>query len=188
MQDTKPHRQIPLSLIIDALEYQLPPNKGIPGATSPSAASPPIASASPDELDGAGAHTFKVVTTKRALLLCAPSEEEEIKWLSAIRALIARRSALPGDSLLAASPGAPPATPGAAAAATAGTNALGNSGPISRRRDSIVRRLSLSGGSAHGGGAGAFAPSSVGSGVGVSAPPTPATGVHPDAPSERQSH
>lgn len=26
-------------------------------------------------------------------MLCAPSEEEEIKWLSAVRALIARRAA-----------------------------------------------------------------------------------------------
>lgn len=39
-----------------------------------------------------GSHTFKIVTTKRTLLLCAPSEEDEIKWLGAIRALIARRS------------------------------------------------------------------------------------------------
>ncbi|KAG8990721.1 hypothetical protein FRB90_001639 [Tulasnella sp. 427] len=38
-------------------------------------------------------HTFKIVTPKRPLLLCAPSEEEEIKWLSAVRALIARRTA-----------------------------------------------------------------------------------------------
>lgn len=37
-------------------------------------------------------HTFKIVTTKRNLLLCAPSEDDEIKWLGAIRALIARRS------------------------------------------------------------------------------------------------
>ncbi|KAG8934759.1 hypothetical protein FRC01_000440 [Tulasnella sp. 417] len=38
-------------------------------------------------------HTFKIITPKRPLLLCAPSEEEEIKWLSAVRALIARRTA-----------------------------------------------------------------------------------------------
>lgn len=36
--------------------------------------------------------TFKIVLTKRALLLSAPSEEEEIKWMSAVRALIARRT------------------------------------------------------------------------------------------------
>jgi len=38
-------------------------------------------------------NTFKIVTTKRNLLLCAPSEEDEIKWLGAVRALIARRIA-----------------------------------------------------------------------------------------------
>jgi hypothetical protein len=32
------------------------------------------------------------VTTKRSLLLCSPSEEDEIRWLGAVRALIARRS------------------------------------------------------------------------------------------------
>jgi hypothetical protein len=43
--------------------------------------------------DPYGQHTFKIVTTKRTLLLCAPGEDEEIKWLSAVRALIARRGA-----------------------------------------------------------------------------------------------
>ncbi|KAJ3503707.1 hypothetical protein NLJ89_g8312 [Agrocybe chaxingu] len=32
------------------------------------------------------------VPTKRTLLLCAPTEEDEIKWMGAIRALIARRA------------------------------------------------------------------------------------------------
>lgn len=41
--------------------------------------------------DGANAHTFKIVTTKRTLLVCAPTEDDEIKWLGAIRALILRR-------------------------------------------------------------------------------------------------
>lgn len=92
MQDTKAHRQIPLSMILDALEYDLPAHRNVPSVTSPSATSPPVpSSSSPD--DGDATHrsqTFKIVTTKRTLLLCAPSEEEEIKWLSAIRALIAR--------------------------------------------------------------------------------------------------
>ncbi|KAI8980069.1 hypothetical protein BD414DRAFT_109061 [Trametes punicea] len=143
VQDTKPHRQIPLSMILDALEYELPPHRHHPSVTSPSAISPPIASSSsPDDGDGGhGTHTFKVVTTKRTLLLCAPSEEEEIKWLSAIRALIARRSTqgvLPGD-----------ATPPAMSAPNAGPGVAGASGGTTvtgKRRDSIVRRLSLSGG------------------------------------------
>ncbi|KAG8906339.1 hypothetical protein FRB99_007119 [Tulasnella sp. 403] len=54
-------------------------------------------------------HTFKIITPKRPLLLCAPSEEEEIKWLSAFRALIARRTgAVLGDIL-------PPSAPGSSA-------------------------------------------------------------------------
>lgn len=56
----------------------------------------------PDGDDSHGSHTFKIVTTKRTLLLCAPSEEDEIKWLGAVRALIARRTGsgvLPGASL-----------------------------------------------------------------------------------------
>lgn len=36
--------------------------------------------------------------TKRSLLLSAPSEEDEIKWLSAVRALMARRTSPPGSS------------------------------------------------------------------------------------------
>lgn len=42
------------------------------------------------------------MTTKRTLLLCAPTEEDEIKWLGAVRALIARRSGgstVPGEIL-----------------------------------------------------------------------------------------
>lgn len=33
---------------------------------------------------------FKIITPKRVYLLCAPTEEEEIKWLSALQALLAR--------------------------------------------------------------------------------------------------
>lgn len=59
------------------------------GPTAPgTSVSPPQAPGSP-EIDAT--HTFKIVTTKRTLLLCAPSEDDEIKWLGAIRALISRR-------------------------------------------------------------------------------------------------
>ncbi|CDO71847.1 hypothetical protein BN946_scf184939.g71 [Trametes cinnabarina] len=141
--DTKPHREIPLSMILDALEYELPAHRHHPTVTSPSATSPPVASSSsPDDGDGAhSTHTFKVVTTKRTLLLCAPSEEEEIKWLSAIRALIARRSTqgvLPGD-----------ATPPVTSPPNASSPASGPA-PTGKRRDSIARRLSLSGGGTFG--------------------------------------
>ncbi|PIL35357.1 hypothetical protein GSI_02083 [Ganoderma sinense ZZ0214-1] len=177
--DTKPHRQIPLALIIDALEYDLPPNRSHPSvvAASPGAQSPHqhhhAASSGPDDGDAAGrAHTFKVVTTKRTLLLCAPSEEEEIKWLSAIRALIARRSGqgvVPGEPEPSSSStpgtsnniaGSPP--PGVSANANSATVMPGAPGtsvgsgmsqaapPTQKRRDSFVRRLSLSGGSGGG--------------------------------------
>ena len=116
-QDTKPHRSIPLAQLLDALEFDLPPHRHTPATP---AVSPPHTPHSVDEQDGAaGKHTFKIVTTKRTLLLCAPSEEEEIKWLSAVRALIARRSVVPGDSA-AASGAAPPSGPAAAAAGSAG--------------------------------------------------------------------
>lgn len=96
-QDTKPHRSIPLAQILDALEYDLPARPPPPalGALSP----PHHPFKEGDEHDGGeGKHTFKIVTTKRTLLVCAPTEEEEVKWLSAVRALIARRSVVPGDS------------------------------------------------------------------------------------------
>jgi len=113
--DTKPHREFKFSQILDALEYDLPPNRQVP-VTSPLVASSPIPPSSP--ADGKS-HTFKIVTTKRTLLLCAPSEEEEIKWLSAICALIARRKDLgvvPGESRPGTIVGAPEGHQGASVA------------------------------------------------------------------------
>ncbi|KIJ51431.1 hypothetical protein M422DRAFT_26849 [Sphaerobolus stellatus SS14] len=97
--DTKHQRQIELAQILDAMEYDLPSahrHPHSPGVILPAA----------EELaDSTGQmYTFKIITTKRTLLLCAPSEEEEIRWLSAVRALIARRS---GYAAVSASP--PPA-------------------------------------------------------------------------------
>jgi pleckstrin homology domain-containing family A member 1/2 len=71
-----------LSEILDALEYD---RRSHPTSS-------PILSSSGDAEESHADHTFKIVTTKRTLLLCAPSEEDEIKWLGAIRALLARRS------------------------------------------------------------------------------------------------
>ncbi|KAJ7158514.1 pleckstrin-like protein [Mycena filopes] len=99
--DTKPHRRFPFAEILDALEYDLPANRQNPAlmVAQPGIGAPPATPVA--EEDAHTAHTFKIVTTKRTLLLCAPSEEDEIKWLGAVRALIARRSgsgAVPGDS------------------------------------------------------------------------------------------
>lgn len=44
-------------------------------------------------------HTFQVITPKRTFKLCAPSEEEEIKWLAALRALINRERGVTSPGL-----------------------------------------------------------------------------------------
>lgn len=100
--DTRPHRVIQLTQIVDALEVDVPfpAAKHLPHSppAAPSPSGPAVHGHGQSE-DGEGsAHTFKVITPKRTLLLCAPSEEEEIKWLSAIRALIARRSGGVGNA------------------------------------------------------------------------------------------
>lgn len=84
--------------MLDAMESELRANPhprhhhGLP--QSPGVTVPPI----DDLTDPHGTqHTFKIITTKRTLLLCAPSEDEEIRWLSAVRALIARRSGTKTD-------------------------------------------------------------------------------------------
>lgn len=84
--DTKPHRQFPFNDILDALEYDLQSQRQYPGTPSSPHGGYHV------DADDAHIHTFKIVTTKRTLLLCAPSEDDEIKWMGAIRALIARRT------------------------------------------------------------------------------------------------
>ncbi|KAF9779022.1 PH-domain-containing protein [Thelephora terrestris] len=97
--DSKPHREIPLKMILDALDYEVP--HGVLGLKDIREQPQPP---NPSSQGGTGVdskHTFKIVTTKRTLVLCAPSEEESIKWLSAVRALIARRSeagVVPGNT------------------------------------------------------------------------------------------
>lgn len=139
-QDTKIHRRIPLSQILDAFEYDVPP------ATAP----PSHTRGGSDEVDHTLLkHTFKIVTTKRTLVLCAPSEEEEIQWLSAVRALIARRSdagVVPGD------------VQGTSALKSAGidqqglgqmmTAGSGSGGGMKNRREAPQRKISISGSAA----------------------------------------
>lgn len=124
LQDAKPHREIPISLIIDALDFEVPGHRNLP--ISPPSHTHHQAPVNADNVvDPTRSTTFKIVTTKRTLILCAPSEEEEIKWLSAIRALIARRSeagVVPGDSK----------SPDPSGSAAKG------------RKESIARRLSMS--------------------------------------------
>ncbi|KAL1673386.1 hypothetical protein EV122DRAFT_222778 [Schizophyllum commune] len=131
--DSKPHRQFPFTEILDALEFDMPPKHKDPAH----ATSPPPQEAVPEE--SADAYTFKIVTTRRTLLLCAPTEEDEIKWLGAIRALIARRTesgVVPGRTAKGAEGAPSAAQPAGAAAGTPGTSS-GMRGKI--------RRLSQSG-------------------------------------------
>ncbi|KAF6759884.1 pleckstrin-like protein [Ephemerocybe angulata] len=174
--DTKPHRVFPFTEILDALEYELPArhhhhhlhhSAGLTSSTLP----PMHGGASTDAEDGPAAHTFKIVTTKRNLLLCAPTEDDEIKWLGAIRALIARRSGsgvVPGKTPKAsmgvasvAAAAAATGVPGAASsvAATGHATELSPSGASSSPQvpppvaiKVKTRRLSASAGSAEGDG------------------------------------
>ncbi|KAG8741385.1 hypothetical protein FRC10_002905 [Ceratobasidium sp. 414] len=79
-QSMKHMRSVQVTQILDAIETTAS-SKGIAPTISPPASS------------GDKEHIFKIITPKRSFMLCAPSEEEEIKWLSAVRALIARRTA-----------------------------------------------------------------------------------------------
>lgn len=118
--ETKPHRQIMLNQVLDAMEYRPAPANHNHRHTSPHRApgdtissaliSPGETSALPKGTSQAQTsnlsaqtpvepylvsgvnYTFKVITPKKTLLLCAPSEEEEVNWISAIRVLIARRT------------------------------------------------------------------------------------------------
>ncbi|KAF8688909.1 PH domain, partial [Rhizoctonia solani] len=81
--NTKGMRAVQVTQILDAIE------------TTASKSAP---SASPTTTNGDKEHIFKIITPKKSFMLCAPSEEEEIKWLSAVRALIARRAAATAGS------------------------------------------------------------------------------------------
>ena len=91
VQDNKHQRQIPLSQILDAMEYTMGNQRHAPPAQTPPTPSAALHELADTHHTHGENHTFKIVTTKRSILLCAPSEEEEIRWLSAVRALIARR-------------------------------------------------------------------------------------------------
>ena len=114
-QDSRALRFIPLPAILDALEFKpsSSPSESDSDAAIPSThpnQSPPTRLASrrvlrreegpitipgaktkdKDKDRGENEHTFRLITAKRTFVLCAPSEEDEIKWLAAIRALLNR--------------------------------------------------------------------------------------------------
>ncbi|CEQ41691.1 SPOSA6832_03420 [Sporobolomyces salmonicolor] len=88
--DTKIHRQIPLSAILDAIEYD-PSTSQPPKRPTIALPTNPV---SPGGHDGERnyEHCFKIITPKRTYLVCAPSEEDEIKWLAALQCLVKRKS------------------------------------------------------------------------------------------------
>ena len=145
----KPSRQIPLTSILDAIEYtskkiQMPTNQaqstplsspGIQSTPTPIAfqlgsnnqdvgsAAPPAQSKETTPLPAdatTGDHSierkssnighptalpkkkqencFKIITPKRTYVVCAPTEEEEIKWLSALQALLAHWRGVKGGA------------------------------------------------------------------------------------------
>ncbi|KAH6913183.1 PH domain-containing protein [Coprinopsis sp. MPI-PUGE-AT-0042] len=171
--DTKHHKSFPFSEILDALEFDIPSRHAY--VHSATASSPPT-SGFVSEGEEAGSHSFKIVTTKRTLLLCAPNEEDEIRWLGAIRALIARRSEsgmVPGKTPKLTAPGgasgssqrsqedngvgggsASPNVPsGMPAVATASSNVVGTPLPSgSGGLKGKPRRMSTGGGGGAGGG------------------------------------
>ncbi|GAA5853844.1 hypothetical protein JCM8547_007470 [Rhodosporidiobolus lusitaniae] len=97
--DTKFHRQIPLTSILDAIEYDpsahaAPSKRGLPLSSSHplSPSSPSSGPSHPPLGDRNYEHCFKIITPKRTYLCCAPNEEDEIKWLAALQCLVARRT------------------------------------------------------------------------------------------------
>lgn len=126
----KRQRSIELSQIIDAMEYDLSQS-----STSPPAGDYGHGGENANNTLGNNAQfTFKIVFMKGALTLSAPSEAEMIKWLSTVRALIARRTSPPGS-------GSPPILPGQSGASqpldgTVAGNATRPSAPTSSRKRS----------------------------------------------------
>ncbi|EST09780.1 Pleckstrin [Kalmanozyma brasiliensis GHG001] len=189
--DAKAHRQIPISSILDALEYE--PKKAssvIP--TSPGIGSPttnPFGFESSGDRDGNAAFSpstgasaaapekperrgsminaaagvasnmtagmvggsskkrkencFQIITPKRTFILCAPGEDEEIKWISALKTLITRQrnGQTPGVNPPLSPTTFSPSTSFPFFAATTGGNATATPGGSSVTSPSVASKL-----------------------------------------------
>ncbi|SCV73571.1 BQ2448_7497 [Microbotryum intermedium] len=171
--DAKIHRQIPLTKILDAIEHEPTKMQGsIPGTPllgnggtlgggggggggngvgGSSSNTMPNVSGSEGRGGGGGAafdHCFKIITPKRTFLVCAPSEEDEIKWLAALQCLVQRKNgtnpAVVGGvaTLIGGTSG--PANPNASSGAgvTVGTGTgvptlVGTAPPVTRRASAL---------------------------------------------------
>jgi hypothetical protein len=121
---------------LDALEYA-PQLAGVPTSGGKDKDRHPIDRGLAEDTVGGveTRHIFKIVTTKRTLLLSAPSETEEIKWLSTVRALIARRAAPCGQGQVpvGSGSGAPMALAGVQAPLAASKSVSGGHGEKGER-------------------------------------------------------
>ncbi|KAM0752503.1 PH-domain-containing protein [Meredithblackwellia eburnea MCA 4105] len=150
--DSKIHRQIPLSRILDAIEYD--PTAAAPQRRAGGPLSPP--QQSPSTFDGGSGiggggpgsglvggpggaknyeNCFKIITPKRTYLVCAPTEEDEIAWLAALQCLVQRKQAsattpaAPTASSMPSTSGmGPKRTPSSAGTATTLTSANTSTG------------------------------------------------------------
>ena len=106
-QDPRPLRYIPLSNVLDALEFDPEssaedpsdsesdmPNESALGRSFTStkkSSGPSNAKTAPGAGGANDEHLFRICTATKTLVLCAPTEEDEIKWLAAFRALLSRQ-------------------------------------------------------------------------------------------------
>lgn len=96
------HRQIPVQQILDAIEYAPSPSLPLRRPLSSGGISSAASGASSVNLDDGKRnyqHSFKIITPKRTYLVCAPSEEDEIKWLAALQCVVARKVTSPNPGL-----------------------------------------------------------------------------------------
>lgn len=104
--ETRARRHVPTTLVLDVMEHE--PTSAIstsPTITLPGGSAIALRGFGSPELrpsgkparedDQAGEsrtpHCFKIVTTKRTYVLCAPTEEEEIMWISALQTILNRQ-------------------------------------------------------------------------------------------------
>lgn len=93
--DRRVHRRVPTSSILDVMECTLADMQ--PTSVFPAQNAFHIFGFGHDvqhghaSVGGSDQHGFKVVTPSRTFLLCAPTEEEVIKWLSALQTLLNRQ-------------------------------------------------------------------------------------------------
>jgi len=95
--DARPHRTIPTTAIFDAMESTMPssctPMLSLsPGSIARLGFGAEVRSRSPLEPQSrAPSYYFQIVTASRTFQLCVPTEEDEIRWLSALQTLLNRQ-------------------------------------------------------------------------------------------------